>query len=58
MTSHISPARLPGFLKFIVLALVALTFASLPFSVNAQDTSSSAPAAASSASRWRCEQGS
>lgn len=49
MTSHISPARLPGFLKFIVLALVALTFASLPFSVNAQDTSSSAPAAASSA---------
>jgi len=49
MTSHISPARLPGFLKFIVLALVALTFGSLPFSVNAQDTSSSAPAAASSA---------
>ncbi|HEU5094066.1 MAG TPA: peptidylprolyl isomerase [Devosia sp.] len=49
MTSHISPARLPGFLKFIVLALVALTLAALPFSVNAQDTSSSAPAAASSA---------
>jgi peptidyl-prolyl cis-trans isomerase C len=47
MTSHISPARLPGLLKLLVLALVALTLGGLPFASIAQDGSSSAePAAA------------
>jgi peptidyl-prolyl cis-trans isomerase C len=45
MTSHISPGRLPGLLKLIVLALIALTFCGLPFASIAQDASSSAPAA-------------
>jgi peptidyl-prolyl cis-trans isomerase C len=51
MTSHIAPAKLPGFLKFLVLALVALTLAGLPFAATAQDSSSSAapPAAAAPA---------
>ena len=44
MTSHINPAKLPGFLKIIVLALVAFTLASLPFAASAQDSSSSAAA--------------
>ena len=43
MTSHISPARLPAFLKLLVLALVALTLASLPMASNAQDNAASAP---------------
>ena len=42
MTSHISPARLPAFLKLLVLALVALTLCSLPMASNAQDAASSA----------------
>ena len=48
MTSHINPAKLPGFLKIIVLALVAFTLASLPFAASAQDSSSSAAAPATS----------
>ena len=48
MTSHIAPARLPGFLKIIVLLLVALTFAG-PLAANAQDASSSAPASTAAA---------
>jgi peptidyl-prolyl cis-trans isomerase C len=42
MTSYISPARLPGFLKLLVLAVLALTLCGVPFASNAQDTSSSA----------------
>jgi peptidyl-prolyl cis-trans isomerase C len=42
MTSYISPARLPAFLKWLVLALVALTLCSLPMASNAQDASSPA----------------
>lgn len=50
MTSHIAPAKLPGFLKFLVLALVALTLAGLPCAATAQDSSSSAaPPSASEA---------
>jgi len=41
MTSHISPARLPGFLKLLVLALMALTLCNLPLASIAQDSSSS-----------------
>jgi peptidyl-prolyl cis-trans isomerase C len=44
MTSHISPARLPGFLKALVIALLALTLCGTPFASLAQDTSSSAAA--------------
>jgi peptidyl-prolyl cis-trans isomerase C len=47
MTSYIAPGRLPGFLKVLVLALVALTLCALPAATNAADSSSSAPAAAS-----------
>jgi peptidyl-prolyl cis-trans isomerase C len=39
-----SPARLPAFLKWLVLALVALTLCSLPMASNAQDASSSSAA--------------
>ncbi|MEO8757413.1 MAG: peptidylprolyl isomerase [Devosia sp.] len=49
MTSYISPARLPGFLKFLVLALFALTLGGLPFASQAQDASSSQPPAAPTA---------
>src|SRR6185369_15088621 len=41
MTSHISPARLPGLLKFLVLALLALTLCGAPFATQAQDSSAS-----------------
>jgi peptidyl-prolyl cis-trans isomerase C len=41
MTSHISPARLPGLLKFLVLALLALTLCGAPFASIAQDTTAS-----------------
>jgi peptidyl-prolyl cis-trans isomerase C len=44
MTSHVSPTRLPALLKWLVLALVALTLCSLPMASNAQDSSSSAAA--------------
>jgi len=46
MTSHISPRRLPGFLKILVLMLLTLTLAGLPFASVAQDASSSAEPAA------------
>jgi peptidyl-prolyl cis-trans isomerase C len=50
MTSHISPARLPGLLKLLVMALLALTLCGIPFASNAQDASSSqAPATDTSA---------
>ncbi len=48
MTSHIAPAKLPALLKFLVLALVALTLAGLPFAAAAQDASSSAAPPATS----------
>jgi peptidyl-prolyl cis-trans isomerase C len=48
MTSYIAPARLPGFLKLLVLLLMALTFAG-PLAAQAQDASSSAPASSSEA---------
>jgi peptidyl-prolyl cis-trans isomerase C len=41
MTSHISPARLPALLKFLVLALLALTLCGAPFATQAQDTTAS-----------------
>ena len=47
MTSYISPARLPGFLKFLVLALLALTLCGLPMAANAQNAAPAAPAPAS-----------
>ena len=49
MTSHILPARLPGFPKFLVLVLLALTLCGAPFASIAQDTttSSAQPAAPS-----------
>lgn len=51
MTSYSAPGKLPGFLKILVLALVALTLGGLPFAASADDTSSaSAPAADASAS--------
>jgi peptidyl-prolyl cis-trans isomerase C len=46
MTSHISPARLPGLLKLLVLALLTLTLCGVPFASNAQDASSSSSAPA------------
>src|SRR5882724_11869022 len=46
MTSHISPRRLPGLLKILVLLLVALTLGGLPFASIAQDASSSVQPAA------------
>jgi peptidyl-prolyl cis-trans isomerase C len=50
MTSHISPARLPGFLKILVLALIALTLCGLPMAANAQTATPAAPAAPSASS--------
>lgn len=47
MTSYSAPGKLPGFLKILVLALVALTLFALPATTNAADSSSSAPADAS-----------
>ena len=41
MTSHISPARLPALLKFLVLALLALTLCGAPFATQAQDATAS-----------------
>jgi len=44
MSSHLSPAKLPGLLKLVVLALVAMTLGALPMAASAQDASSSAAA--------------
>ena len=49
MTSHISPARLPGLLKFLVLALLALTLCGAPFASIAQDATASSAQPAPSA---------
>ena len=49
MTSYISPARLPGFLKILVLALIALTLCSLPMAASAQTAAPPAAPAAPSA---------
>jgi peptidyl-prolyl cis-trans isomerase C len=46
MTSYILRGKLPGFLKLLLLALVALTLAGLPFAVSAQDSSSASQPAA------------
>ena len=41
MTSHIHPAKLPVFLKIIVLLLALIGFGALPMAASAQDASSS-----------------
>lgn len=46
MTSHIHPAKLPVFLKIIVLLLALIGFGALPMAASAQDASSSAEPAA------------
>jgi peptidyl-prolyl cis-trans isomerase C len=47
MTSFFASGKLPGLLKILVPALIALTLCALPLVTRAADSSSSAPAAAS-----------
>jgi peptidyl-prolyl cis-trans isomerase C len=49
MTSYLTPRKLPGLLKLLVLALVALTLCGLPMASNAADASASAASAPASA---------
>ena len=50
MSSYLAPAKLPGILKLMVLALIALALGGLPMAANAQDASASAAPADASAS--------
>ena len=50
MSNYLAPGKLPGILKLVVLALIALTLGGLPMAASADDASSSAAAADASAS--------